>query len=134
MGNYGIKIAKPGSSISSTSLKDYIFHSTYPILKIKSIYKGYGYVNPYYSETQVVSISHGLSYAPMFNCLVGISSSSTPPTNWYPLAFYVNYPLLGLLQYTRAYTTSSNFYLYYYGSGSTYVHYKVIIYYDPVNP
>lgn len=133
MGNYGVKIAKPGKNTSSTDLSDYNFHSTYPLLKIKSITNSFAHANNNFAESLVATIYHGLGYPPMFDVMVGFNSSTTPPTNFYPSSYYVNYPFLGDLEYMKIYSDNDNLYIYSYGP-TKYVFYKAVIYYDPINP
>ncbi len=135
MSDYGIKIASPGYDINDPSIGNYLFHSTYPLLKIQGIYTGSGaFTNGV--ESLIATIPHNLGYTPMFDVLVGFNSTNTTPTNWYPLSYYVNYPTLGQLEYVKCYTDNTNLYFYYYssGGGNGYGFYKAVIYYDPLNP
>jgi len=59
MGDYGIKISKPGKSAFSTDIRDFIVWSKYPVLKIHS--SGSGSIAAGGTET----INHGLGYNPI---------------------------------------------------------------------
>lgn len=134
MGDYGVKIAKPGYDTTDPSMGNYIFHSAYPLLKIKRIDSG-SHVSTSGVESLIATIAHNLGYAPMFDVLVGFNNTNTTPSIYYPLSYYVNYPTLGALHYMKCYTDSTNLYIYsYQNDGSPYVFYKSVIYYDPINP
>lgn len=135
MADYGIKIAKSGFDINSSSLGNYIYHSSYPVLKIKQSGSGYTYFSSS-GEITIATIPHNLGYSPMFNVLVGSSSSISPPTNFYLHSFFIVYPGLGYYIFFNVYSDNNNLYIKYNTSTSSsgYIHYKYIIYYDPINP
>lgn len=135
MGNYGIKVTEPGNAVTETSPGKYRYHSSYPLLKIKSTHSGYTQTTGL-SEALILQVTHSLGYSPMFDAMVGINSTTTSPSTWYPLSFYSLYPTLGWLEYVNAYSDSTYFYLKFkHGdTGTRYIHYKAVIYYDPINP
>jgi hypothetical protein len=63
MANYGIKIAKPGKSITSTDPKDYIFWSKYQTL---SLYQKTttSITLPAGNQSATVTVTHNLGYRP----------------------------------------------------------------------
>ena len=75
MADYGIKIAKPNVKIQDATLKDLVFHSKYPLLKIKEIGSGtINYTNDG-SATEDLVATHNLGYTPLFRFL----------TQWYDI-------------------------------------------------
>lgn len=137
MGNYGIKVAKSGYSITDSSPGNYQYHSSYPLLKIHSITSGHTYAAGSVSTQRLIAqIDHSLEYPPMYNVIVGYNTSETTPTIWYPSSYYVVYPALGLTSYLNVYTDDTYLYIYFCpgDNGNRYVYYKAAIYYDPLNP
>lgn len=135
MGNYGAKITEPGEAVTETSPGKYRYHSAYPLLKIKSITSGHTYKANGGTEATIATISHGLGYTPMFDVMLGFNSSESTPTTWYPMSFYILYPGLGAITYCNIYSDTSNLNIKVYkNDGNTYVYYKAVIYYDPINP
>lgn len=66
MGNYGIKISEEGIDVLTAGYDELIFHSSYPLLKIKT--SGTGSITPSIGGTTTVTvITHSLGYAPMFD-------------------------------------------------------------------
>lgn len=63
MGDYGIKIAKPGKSIDSTDPKDYIFWSKYQTLSLYSKVTT-SITLPAGQQSATVTITHNLGYYP----------------------------------------------------------------------
>lgn len=66
MSDYGVKISLPGSDVKTCGLKDLIFHSKYPLLKIKNIAEGNFDVvvsGGVASGTQLI-YTHNLGYSP----------------------------------------------------------------------
>lgn len=134
MGNYGIKVTEPGQAVTETSPGKYRYHSSYPLLKIKSITEGHTYAATN-GERLIAQINHSLGYAPMFDVLIGKNSSENTPSTWYPSARYVVYPVLGAWEYMKIYSDSTYLYIYSFkNDGNEYVYYKAVIYYDPINP
>ena len=64
--NYGLKVTLPGINVGSAGLKDLLFHSKYPLLKIQS--KGSGSVNLTDGGAgfNIVVATHNLGYQPLF--------------------------------------------------------------------
>lgn len=60
-----LKIMKPGKSLDSTDLRDYIFHSDHTCFKIHTISSGSITINPGVTDGYV-DISHNLGYVPAF--------------------------------------------------------------------
>jgi len=77
MGNYGIKVMKPGKDISSTVPQDHIFSSLYTTVKIISDNMGTITVP---SGGAYGTISHNLGYVP----LIALYTELTPNSDrWY---------------------------------------------------
>jgi len=129
MGNYGVKIAKSGYSVNSPSLGDYIYHSSYPLLKIKLIQKS-SFV---YSDSKgtTKTIYHGLGYPPLFDAYMKPTNSSTR----YRQIPYRNYCGVGMYEIVNVYVDNNNLYIYVSGlcgyAERNSIPYFVIIYYDP---
>ena len=67
MTDYGIKVSKPGSDAKTASLGDLIFHSDYPVLKIKS--QGTGQITYTHdgAGNDILVDTHDLGYQPLFS-------------------------------------------------------------------
>jgi len=75
MGNYGIKVAKPGFDVATAALKDQIFNSSANSLKIwmagsANITKSAG------AGDYTTNVAHNLSYAPFFLCFFKLDHAS----------------------------------------------------------
>ena len=81
MGNYGIKVSKPGYDVKTSSPQELVFSSKYQTLHVHS--QGSGIV--YDSTGRTVTVAHGLGYIPKF--LVHTQVDSSLPvigsTNYY---------------------------------------------------
>lgn len=62
MTDFGIKITKPGASITSTNVDDYQFWSKYPIMKTYRV-GTYSYTFPSYVQDVTITITHNLGHA-----------------------------------------------------------------------
>jgi len=69
MADYGIKISLPGKDVLSVGLKDLIFHSKYPMLKIKTSGSGSLSFTDGGAGFDVLLLTHSLGYKPMFYLL-----------------------------------------------------------------
>lgn len=96
MGNYGLKIAKPGGNILTDDDKDLAFHSDYGALKIFA--KGTLSFTTNGSGDATASATHGLGYAPGFfvfrkatanNNLM--SGGTDYPNAYFPIGGYDKY-------------------------------------------
>ena len=72
--NYGIKVTRDGYSVTSTEPRDYVLNSTYSSVKIQAQYTGTLIVAA--GETATASITHGLSFIPMFIFYTELKPSS----------------------------------------------------------
>lgn len=68
MGNYGIKIAEEGYDAKTAGLNNLVFHSEYPVLKIKE--SGATSITPIIDGAlhTVTLHTHNLGYLPVFDC------------------------------------------------------------------
>lgn len=62
--DHGIKIAKPGFPVQSTSLGNLVFHSGKPILKIRDTGNGVIVLNNGSGPTTILLSNHRLGYVP----------------------------------------------------------------------
>lgn len=70
MNDYGIKISRSKIPEGSQSLKDLLYHSAHPFLKIKKIGEGsISYTHDGGSATEISVFRHGLGYKPLFKVL-----------------------------------------------------------------
>lgn len=74
MGSYGIKITKDGYSITTTEPRNYVFNSAYSTVKIYSQHTGTLTVGA--GSTATATITHGLSFAPLFFIFTELKPSS----------------------------------------------------------
>ena len=67
MTDYGIKISKPGFDVKTAGFGDLIFHSDYPVLKIKS--QGTGQITYTHdgAGNDILVETHDLGYEPLFS-------------------------------------------------------------------
>ena len=65
MGNYGIKITRPGYGMSETDERNYAFWSKLATVKIFKQGSGTAVI-PQFSSSVTVQIAHGLSFIPMY--------------------------------------------------------------------
>lgn len=73
MTNHGLKIAKPGFDAKTAGLNNLIFHSSYPLLKIKQQGRGLITYTNDTAGTEIVVALHNLGYQPLFRFM----------TQWY---------------------------------------------------
>lgn len=64
--DYGIKISLPGVDVNSAGIKDLIFHSKYPMLKMKAFGSGSLSFTDGGAGFDVLLLTHSLGYNPMF--------------------------------------------------------------------
>lgn len=64
MGDYGIKISKPGADVKTAGLKDLYFHSKYPMLKILAYGSGSLSFTDGGAGFDVTLYTHSLGYSP----------------------------------------------------------------------
>ena len=82
MGNYGIKITKPGEDITSTDEKDYIMWSKYPFMKTYMV----GTTSHTFSgddDTVTIEITHNLNYYPVVWLAIDGPSAEDHTLNWW---------------------------------------------------
>ena len=63
MGDFGIKVTLPGTDVSSTEPRDYVFNSAYTTVKIVS--EGSGTLSVPSPGTSFATITHNLGYKPL---------------------------------------------------------------------
>lgn len=82
MGNYGIKVLLPGKTIASTEPKDYALNSAYGTVKVytEPPSKTYQTVNINNGSYTDVSITHGLTFVPLFLLFTELKPGSG---HWY---------------------------------------------------
>lgn len=66
MSDYGIKISKPGKNVINAGLKDLLFHSKYPLLKLVKSGSGSITFTDGGAGFDGLIYTHNLGYAPMF--------------------------------------------------------------------
>ena len=66
MADYGVKITKEGKSVGTAGLQDLLFHSKYPLLKIKVTGSGSITVVDSSSFGSVDVYAHNLGYQPLY--------------------------------------------------------------------
>ena len=64
--DYGVKISLPGKEVLTAGLKDLIFHSKYPMLKMKAFGSGSLSFTDGGAGFDVLLLTHSLGYKPMF--------------------------------------------------------------------
>jgi hypothetical protein len=74
MADYGIKVTRDGYAITSTEPTEYVFNSAYSSVKIQAQYTGTLTVSA--GGTSTASITHGLSFIPLFLFFTELSPSS----------------------------------------------------------
>lgn len=66
MSDYGIKISLPNKNVKTADLKDLIFHSKYPMFKIKTILQGSFSITDGGAGVDQLLYTHNLGYNPLF--------------------------------------------------------------------
>ena len=131
MANYGIKIAEAGYDAKTAGLNHLIFHSSYPILKIK--YSGSGSFTPDWVDTQTV-YAHNLGYKPSFSFFTQYydPSSGTKQTDYKKTT--ISDTLAGGFNMYTAYVDTTNLYFHVdlQVADLTALAYQYYIYYDPL--
>jgi hypothetical protein len=65
MGDYGIKIAKPGFDITTTGIENQVFNSAYPVLKVRETGNGVIVLErDNFFGTSIILSTHNLGYKP----------------------------------------------------------------------
>lgn len=138
MGDFGLKISKPGFNVGTAGLGDLIMQSNFPILKVQS--EGTGSISvPNDGATHNVTVgTHSLGYQPLFSFQTQWFDldSGTLATTYISAPYYDgNYADLGIQAFYKpvAGTSTLDYYVSTFdGSGGTNtLNYKYVIYYDP---
>lgn len=69
MGDYGIKVAKPGFSVHDAPLSKLIIHSDYPVLKIRNLFTGSITYTKDSAAFDTLLATHDLGYIPVLRTL-----------------------------------------------------------------
>lgn len=64
--DYGVKISLPGTDVTTAGLKDLIFHSKYPFLKMKAVGSGSLSYTDGGAGFDVLLYTHSLGYKPLW--------------------------------------------------------------------
>lgn len=137
MGDFGLKISKPGFNVGTAGLGDLIMQSNYPILKVHSEGTGSIQVPNNGSTYNVTAKTHNLGYTPLFSFQTQWFDldGGTKATTYISAPYYDGvYADLGIQALYRPVAGTST--LVYYvstfdGSGGTNtLNYKYVIYYD----
>lgn len=132
MGDYGIKIAKEGKSITGGD-NGLIFHSQYPLLKIKG--SGSGTITLSSGSGSKTIYSHSLGYKPMFYVWINYVDINTGSEieklrmcswrEYYGVQTWSRY-------YAYATTTTIELSVYTAYTGSETLDYIYVVFYDPI--
>jgi len=138
MANYGIKMSKPGKDVKTAGLKDLIFLSTKPVLKIKQ--SGTGSISYTHdgSSNDILVATHSLGYIPMFMLMMQWYNIETDTKETsYRAAPFTDKLVSGSIYFdARAYANTTQLRLSvgsYNGNGSSSISLDFLysIYYDP---
>ena len=132
MGNYGIKIAKVGKSITSSDRADYVFWSKYHSRTI--LISGSTTIYCPDATATTLTLTHNLGYKPMFDFYVQYYDPSSGVKQTTYKKTTISDGLAGGFNLYTAYVDNTNLYLYVdvYIADLQALSYKYYIYYDPI--
>lgn len=134
MGNYGVKISKPGYDYTEGDRR-LVYNSEYPLLKVKD--SGTGTLTLSSGSGSKTVYTHSLGYTPMFylyisyiDLVTGLEVARVKRCSW------SEYAGLGISSSYRAYTTTTTLELSVYTAdeapGNETLDYVWVLFYDPI--